>query len=307
MNLKGQGKPSIFKILNEYVSSSGNRDAGIIAGCIDCKSGKIDIYSQGAIDKNNDLKLVCPASKPAITYLILKNNIDPDRKIDQWFPLDQGYTKSDRITIKMLLSNTSGIRDYVAMVKDKNHEESNQFTVDLAYKNKELAFNPGDSALYSNTGFNAAGIILERITNKKIDNLLKEYFKDIAPSIRMDDGKGNYPKGYMKPWPYHYSLSGFSGGVIGRIEDYLKMMDFICKQPEFKRMSTWVKEVNGEKWGLGIFGIGDRVLYDGNSGANLSLFCKIGDRILYIHSSNEMDNKRFQEYTDKLIPLLMSI
>jgi hypothetical protein len=97
MNLKGQGKPSIFKILNEYVCSSGNRDAGIIAGCIDCKSGKIDIFSQGAIDKNNDLKLVCPASKPAITYLILKNNIDPERKIDQWFPLDQGYTKSDRI------------------------------------------------------------------------------------------------------------------------------------------------------------------------------------------------------------------
>ena len=33
------------------------------------------------------------------------------------------------------------------MVKDMNQKANNQFTVDLAYKNKELAFNPGDSVL----------------------------------------------------------------------------------------------------------------------------------------------------------------
>ena len=303
-SLKAQAD-SLTKVLDQYISSSGNKDAGIMVGCINCSTGTINVVSKGAIDRNDDLRLVCPASKPVISYLILAKNININRKIDKWFPLNQGYQKSDRITIKMLLSNTSGIKDYVAMVKDMNQKANNQFTVDLAYKNKELAFNPGDSVLYSNTGFNAAGIILEKVSKKSIDDLLKEYFKNIAPSIRMDDGNGKYPRGYMNPWPYHYSLSGFSGGLIGRIEDYLRMMAFICKQPEFKTMTNWVKDSNGEKWGLGIFGIGDRIFYDGNSGANLSIFSKIGDRIIYIHSSNERDNNRFRFYVQKLIPLAM--
>jgi hypothetical protein len=306
-SVKAQVDSTIHKLLDHYVQTSANRDAGMIVGTIDCNTGEINVFSKGAINKNNDLRLVCPASKPAISYLILKKGMDIQTKIDKWFPLNQGYTKADVITIKMLLSNTSGIKDYVAMLIDNKREGSSQYTVDIAYKNKELAFNPGDSVLYSNTGFNAAGIILEKETNKKLDDLLGEYFKKIAPSIRMDDGKANYPKGYVNPWPYHYSLSGFSGGLIGTIEDYLKMMDYISKQPEFNTMTNWIKEVNGLKWGLGIIGQEDRIIYDGNSGANLSFFIKIGSRIIYIHTANELDNNIFQGYINKLIPVLMQI
>ncbi len=123
----------------------------------------------------------------------------------------------------------------------------------------------------------------------------------------MDNGKGNYPKGYINPWPYHYSQSGFSGGLIGKIEDYLKMMDYISKQPEFKIMTDWVKDVNGMKWGLGIFGQGDMIMYQGNSGANFSFLIKINSKIIYIHTTNELDYNKFQECVNNLVPLLMQI
>jgi hypothetical protein len=304
---KSQHISLIDSLLNHYVVTAENEDAGMIVGVINCETEKYDIFSKGAIDENNDLRLVCPASKPVISYLILKNGIDIQSNIDKWFPLNHGYPKANEITIKMLLSNTSGIKDYVELSLDKDRQCNAGFTVDTAYKNKSLAFNPGESVLYSNTGFNAAGIILEETTNNTVDNLISEFFKGISPSIRMDDGNGNYPTSYIHPWPYHFSQSAFSGGLIGTIEDYLKIMNFISKQPEFNVMTDWVKEVNGLNWGLGIFGQGEMIIYQGNSGANLSFLIKINSKIIYIHTTNEMDYNKFQGYVNNLIPLLMQI
>ncbi len=294
---------AINSILNQYVVSSENNDAaGMIAGVIDSNTGNVNIFYKGAINRDNDLRLVCPASKPAISYLILTNGIDIQSTIDKWFPTYNEYQKANEITINMLLSNTSGIRDYVDILNDKYLQCDAQYTVDLAYKSKTIAFNPGDSVLYSNTGFNAAGIILEKVTNKTVDDLLNQHFMGISPSIRMDDGKGNYPKGYINPWPYHYSQSGFSGGLIGNIGDYLKMMDFIFKQPEFQIMTDWITEVDGISWGLGIFGQEDIIMYQGNSGANLSFLISINSKIIYVHTTNELDYNKFQGYINNLIP-----
>ena len=305
-NAKAQTDSVIDSLLNQYVLSSTNKDAGILVGVIDCNTDIVKTFSNGAIDKGNDLRLVCPGSKPAISYLILKNGLNIQSTIDKWFPLNQGYQKSDKITIKMLLSNTSGIKDYVGLLFNCKQAGSIQFTIDTAYKNKELAFNPGDSVLYSNTGFNMAGIILERETRKSVDELLSQQFKGISPSIRMDDGNGNYPKGYM-PWPYHFSLSSYSGGMIGTIEDYLRMMAYISKQPEFKIMTDWVKVIIGWNHGLGIEGEENKVIYPGNSGANLSWLLMVDSKIIYVHTANELDNIKFQGFLDNVIPLLTKL
>lgn len=304
---KAQTDSTIDNLLKQYLLSSANKNAGMLVGVIDCNTDIVKIFSKGAIDKGNDLRLMCPGSKPAISYLILKNGLNIQSTIDKWFPLNQGYKMSDKITIKMLLSNTSGINDYVGLLFNCKQAGNAQLTIDTAYKNKELAFNPGDSALYSNTGFNIAGIILEKETKKTVNALLGEHFKEIAPSIRLDNGKGNYPKGYVNPWPYHYSLSAYSGGMIGTIEDYLRMMAFISKQSEFNIMTDWVKVINGWKHGLGIEGEGDKILYPGNSGANLSWLIKIDSKIIYVHTANDLDNDKFQGFVNDVIPLLMKL
>ncbi|HUX54618.1 MAG TPA: hypothetical protein VMV56_09405, partial [Williamwhitmania sp.] len=106
---RAQNDSVIDSLLNQYVLSSTNKDAGILVGVIDCNTDSVKTFSKGAIDKGNDLRLMCPGSKPVISYLILKNGLNIQSTIDKWFPLKQGYQKSDKITIKMLLSNTSGI------------------------------------------------------------------------------------------------------------------------------------------------------------------------------------------------------
>ncbi|MCK4662420.1 MAG: hypothetical protein KAT68_06120 [Bacteroidales bacterium] len=121
----------------------------------------------------------------------------------------------------------------------------------------------------------------------------------------MDDGHGNYPKGYPL-LPYHFSQLGFAGGLIGNIDDYLKMMSFISSQVEFKEMTNWVKEYNGIKYGLGLFGQENVVFYHGNSGANNSFLLKINSKIIYFHTTNEMDFQRFQGLINKLVPILIS-
>ncbi|NVO20176.1 MAG: beta-lactamase family protein [Bacteroidetes bacterium] len=304
LSAKAQTDSAINKLLDQYILLSGSKDAGILVGVMDTHTGILKTFSKGSIDKENDLRLMCPASKPAISYLILKNGLNIESTIDKWFPIDQGYKKADKITIKMLLSNTSGINDYVGLLFNCKEAENVQFTVDTAYRNKELAFNPGESVLYSNTGFNMSGMILEKETKKSINELLKEQFNKTAPSIRLDDGNGNYPKGYMNPWPYHYSLSGYSGGLIGTIGDYLRMMAFISRQPEFRIMTDWVKVVNGWKYGLGIEGEGNAIIYPGNSGANLSWLTIIDSKIIYVHSANDLDNAKFQNFLNNIIPIL---
>ena len=307
ISTKAQTDSLIDSLLNQYVLSSANKNAGMLVSVIDCTSDRVRTFSNGAIDKGNDLRLVCPGSKPAISYLILKSGINIQSTIDKWFPLNHGYKMSDKITIKMLLSNTSGIKDYVELLFNCKQAGDAELTIDTAYKNKELAFNPGDSVLYSNTGFNIAGIILEKETRKTVNALLEEHFKEIAPSLRMDDGKGNYPKGYMNAWPYHYSLSSYSGGMIGTIEDYLRMMAFISKQPEFKLMTDWVKVINGWNHGLGLEGEGNKVIYPGNAGANISWLIMVDSKIIYVHTANDLDNIKFQGFLDNVIPLLTKL
>ena len=73
---KAQIDSTIDNLLNQYVVSSANNDAGMIAGIIDCNTETIKVFSKGAINKDNDFRLVCPASKPAIAYLILKKGIN---------------------------------------------------------------------------------------------------------------------------------------------------------------------------------------------------------------------------------------
>jgi len=295
----------INQILNEYIKSTDSENSGIIIGVIDFKTNQIFIDCQGKISKTNDLRLVCPASKPAISYMILKENINVNSTIEKWFPEKSGYEKSNKITLKMLLSNTSGIPDYVGLI-DSSVSCAPQYTIDVGYKNKKIIFEPGDSVLYSNTGFNMAGVILEKESSKSVNILIDKYFKKIAPSIRMDDGKGNYPKGYPNPWPYHYSQSGFSGGLIGTIEDYLKMMSYIVQQPEYKVMTDWVIVSNGTKWGLGFFGQNDIVMYHGNSGVNYSMLLIINSKIVYFHTTNELNYNRFQNLLNITIPILIN-
>ena len=301
----------ILSEMNSFIKGDGN-NSGLLFGCSD--DGRISIWTVGAISKDDELRVACPTSKPIISYLILKSGIDLNTPISKWFPEKDGFTMSDLITVKMLLLNSSGIQDFVRLVP--NHPDSIvtvERTINVAYKNKELLFKPGTSWEYSNTNFNLLGLILEKESKKKFENLVLENFHSIAPSIRMDNGKAKYPKCYMNPWPYHWAAPGYAGGMVGTAEDAIKAFKFISKQKEFSIMSKSYNldgsVAQNDKLGLGIYldsnygGLGRTIYYDGIIGASKMNIYLINNKIYYVYAPYPCQ-KDLKEIAIKLIKIV---
>lgn len=75
------------------------------------------------------------------------------------------------ITVEMLLNHQSGLRDWgsVAYASGKARGQrnfSNTEVLDIASRQKSLNYKPGSAYSYTNTGFNLAAIIVERVSGK---------------------------------------------------------------------------------------------------------------------------------------------
>lgn len=283
---------SVKVLMQQFIKSNEN---GLLFGFYDEDIDSLTILTVGEIKEANDLRLACPTTKSCLSYIILREGINIDTTINNWFPQKNGYTKSDSITLRMLLYNTSGIQEYIKFIGfDPDRIVTPKETVELAYKNQNLEFDPGNQYRYSNTNFSLLGLILEEIKGKDFNSIIKEYFHDISPSLRMDDGKGNYPFGYINPWPFHWSVTGYAGGLISTAEDAIKVFSHISNQTEFNIMTDWIEDRNKSNHlvGMGIFAfknwrdMGEVIYYDGDMLANQMLLMKIKNTVYYFHTSH---------------------
>lgn len=311
----GVGNDSVATELRRYLQTDTSGRAGILFGRLDSDALKPQIWTEGAIDEKNDLRLGCPTSKPCLAFIVLKEGIDLGATIDRWFPEDSGFTKSHSITLKHLLLNSSGIRDYVPLIPmnpDSAITPGN--SVDRAYRNQPLLFAPGTGFEYSNTNFNIVGRILELHARKTVQQLFRQYFGSYAPSLRLDDGKGNYPRGYPKPWPYHWISPGYAGGFIGSATDAMHAFAYVASQPEFEIMTRWYSpdgsvadEISDHLLGLGVFGksnfagLGEAAVYEGDMGPSQMVLAKVNGSIFCIYSSHSVGVPRLSELFQKLI------
>jgi CubicO group peptidase (beta-lactamase class C family) len=137
----------------------------------------------------------------AMALLLLEDQgkISLDDHVAKYVP---GISGGDQITIRQLLSHTSGLQDYwpqdysfAAMATPA----SPQAIVDRWAK-KPLDYQPGDKWQYSNTGYVVAGMIAEKVSGKPLLQFLQErIFKPLGMSsvISQDDAIGRqYPAGY---------------------------------------------------------------------------------------------------------------
>ena len=314
---RGASTDSVSAQLHAYLQSDTSRGAGVLFGRLDTAASTPQIWTVGAIDTEDDLRLGCPTAKPCLTYIVLKEGIQLRWIIDRWFPEDSGFTKSRSITIRQLLLNSSGIRDYAQLVPmNPDSIVTPVSTIDRAYRHQTLLFEPGTDFEYSNTNFNIIGIILERQTGKTIAQLFQQHFGSVAPSLRPDDGNGKYPRGYLDPWPYHWSGPGYAGGFIGTASDAMRAFAYIAAQPEFKVMTKWYtpdgsvsKNATGNLLGLGLFGRsqfagqGSAVVYEGNMGPCQMIIARVRGTVFYIASSCDTGPHRLNGLFQKLIAL----
>jgi len=313
--LEGADKDSVSAELHRFLLTDSSKSAGILFGTMAGPDSRPQAWTEGAIVEDNDLRLGCPTAKPLLAYLILKEGPDLDSTIDHWFPEKDGFTQSHSITIKHLLLNSSGIRDYVTLVPiNPDSAVTPTNSIDRAYRNQPLLFQPGTGFAYSNTNFNMIGRILELRTGKSLQQLFHQYFGAYAPSLRLDNGKGNYPQGYPRIWQYHWSAPGYAGGFIGSAADAMRVFSFVTSQPEFRIMTRWYAtngsistDTSGNLLGLGIFGKshfagrGEAVVYEGNMGPCQMILAEVEGRVFYISTAHQVELPKLSELFQKLI------
>ncbi len=109
----------------------------------------------------------------AILLLADEGKLSLDDKVGKYLP---GLTDADKITIRQLLSHTSGYRDFwpqdysfAAMAKPVQPME-----ILDRWAKAPLDFAPGSQWQYSNTGYVAAGLIVEKVSGEPLMRFLSE-------------------------------------------------------------------------------------------------------------------------------------
>lgn len=154
-------------------------------------------------------------SKPLTATLMLiqvqKGLIKLDKTIADYLPEFKNKPAA-KISIKQLLSHTSGIPNY-DIIKDFFPRISRQnFTREdyvKIFMDSALAFEPGSRYAYSSWGYFTLGYIMERVTGKSYSQLMKE---DIFDKLQMNNS-GSYQHLQIVPnraTGYDYSFGGFT-------------------------------------------------------------------------------------------------
>lgn len=121
------------------------------------------IYQSGSVGKQFTSALV--------VMLAEEGRLGLDDSITRWFPEAAGAWRG--ITIRHLLTHTSGIPDYADSTLDYRRDYTEDDLVRLA-EQLQPAFSPGARWSYSNTGYALLGFIVRRVTGRFYGDLLRQ-------------------------------------------------------------------------------------------------------------------------------------
>ena len=121
------------------------------------------IYQSGSLGKQFTSALV--------VMLAEDGRLDLDDPITRWLP-EAGERWKD-ITVRHLLTHTSGIPDYADSTLDYRRDYTEDDLLHLA-EGMPLGFPPGARWSYSNTGYVLLGIIIHRVTGTFYGDLLRD-------------------------------------------------------------------------------------------------------------------------------------
>ncbi len=109
-----------------------------------------------------------------IMQLAEENKLSLQDKLSKYFP---GFANGDKITIEHLLTHTSGLFNYTsdtAILKSNvtKHYSQQEFIDIIRKYNPD--FEPGSKMSYSNSGYQMLGYIIEKVTNKPYEQVVRE-------------------------------------------------------------------------------------------------------------------------------------
>ena len=111
-----------------------------------------------------------------ILQLVAQGKIKLDGKLSDYLP-DYRKDVGDKVTVHQLLNHTSGIPSYTGLPGFFQDVSRNPYKVDefvKKYASKDLEFEPGSKFSYNNSGYFLLGAIIEKVTGKPYEQVLKE-------------------------------------------------------------------------------------------------------------------------------------
>jgi CubicO group peptidase (beta-lactamase class C family) len=220
-------------------------------------------YSIGSISKQ--------FTAAAILLLQQDGKLSLDDAVGKYIP---GLTQGEKVTIRQVLSHTSGYQDYWPedyVMTPMLAPESAQQILDTWAK-KPLDFEPGTHWQYSNTNFVIAGRIVESVTGHPLMDLLTtRIFRPLGMTSVWNSDEAKLTQADATPY-YRHALGPlrvapkegrgwmFAAGELAMTAHDLALWDesliaqTILKTDSYKQMFTEVKlkDGKGTHYGLGV-------------------------------------------------------
>ena len=221
-------------------------------------------YSVGSISKQ--------FTAAAILLLQQQGKLSLDDTVAKWIP---GLTDADKVTIRQLLSHTSGYQDFWPQdyVMPEMLESTNAQHILDKWAKIPLDFAPGTKWQYSNTNYVIAGLIVQKAAGKPMLDLLQENvfgplgMKSVTNTdqekLPASDPTGyiRYALGPLHPAPKEGKGWMFAAGELAMTAEDLARWDIsminqtVLSPASYKQMETEILLANGAgtRYGLGVF------------------------------------------------------
>jgi D-alanyl-D-alanine carboxypeptidase len=219
----------------------------------------------------------------AILLLVEEGKMSLDDKVAKYLPT---LTGADTVTIRELLSHTSGYRDY--WPQDFQFEAMTKPTTPEAiidrWAKAPLDYTPGTKRQYSNTGYIVAGRIFEKVAKEGLQSfeqrrLFKPLGMDVvlaATGLSQTDARGTvrYALGPVRPGPGESDGWVFAAGDLAMTPSELAKWNIarlnraVLKPGSWQQQETNVGPADASlKYGLGVqidtVGQHQRIQHDG--------------------------------------------
>jgi len=220
-------------------------------------------YSIGSVSKQ--------FTAAAILLLQEQGKLSLDDSVGKYVP---GLTRGDDVTIRQILSHTSGYQDYWPedyLMTPMMKPATAQYILDTWAK-KPLDFEPGTKWQYSNTNYVIAGLIVEKVSGQKLMDFLGEHIfhplgmqsvwnsdeakltsTDATAYIRAALGPRRAAPKEGRGWMFAAGELAMTPHDLALWDESL-MARSILKPESYKQMFTEVKlkDGKGTEYGLGV-------------------------------------------------------
>lgn len=219
--------------------------------CVEDQEQSLSLVSSGGAMKTEDRYFIASVTKLYVTAVILKlraeQRIGLDDPIGKYLPEEimaglhrmENKDYSGEITVKQLMSNTSGIPDYFSgkvfsdLIAGHDQAWSLDKTLDEARRQKPK-FKPGqrNKAQYSDTNYRLLGRMIENIKGEPIQNVFKEYIFDrlnLTQTYFFHDPEDTSPvpfyyKKKRLDLPLYMASIGAEGGIVSTARETMMFL-----------------------------------------------------------------------------------